>query len=237
MNHLQSPPQSSGVSDERGASADRTSDVDLSARSTLHVPADIAAGISLRKIMTAVEEVSRPRQAPMRMAAATAVIANPWAGTGTATDLAPETERVAPVLAKLLTDRLLHSLGGAAQVEAFGKAAVVGTRGEIEHAGALIHTAFFGNLVREALEGTSILCFADSRAEAGESLRVPLWHKSTAATRSHYQTFEVSLADAPHPGEIAVIAAASTGPRPFSRLGDRTTDRPVTSEILKELTL
>jgi hypothetical protein len=237
VNHLQSPSRESDASHEQNAFAHRTSRVDLSARSTLHAPGDIAEGIGLRKIISAVEEVARPGEAPIKRASATAVIANPWVGTDTATDLAPETERIAPVLAKLLTDRLLHSLGGAAHVEAFGKAAVVGTRGEIEHAGALIHTAYFGNLVREALEGTSILCFADSRADAGESLRVPLWHKSTAATRSHYQTLDVSLADAPHPGEIAVIAAASTGPRPFSRLGDRTTDRPVTSEILKELTL
>ncbi|MFT4232663.1 MAG: amino acid synthesis family protein [Leucobacter sp.] len=211
--------------------------VDLSARSTLADYGDIAAAAGLRRVFTQVEEIPRESGIPIMRATATAVIRNPWLGTGTGTDLQPETRRVAPLLAKLLTDRLLDALGGAERVEAFGKAALVGIAGELEHAGALVHTPYFGNLVREALEGTSIICFVDGRAEAGELLRVPMWHKTAAATRSHYQTIEVNLADAPHPGEIAVIAAASTGPRPFARIGDRTTDRPVTSDILKEIAL
>ncbi|QZY51023.1 amino acid synthesis family protein [Leucobacter tenebrionis] len=211
--------------------------VDLSSRSTLVDYADVAAAAGLRRVSTQVEEVPREHAEPIRRAAAIAVIRNPWLGTGTDTDLAPETRRVAPLLAKLLTDRLLDALGGADRIEAFGKAALVGTAGELEHAGALVHTPYFGNLVREALEGTSIICFVDGRAEPGELLRVPLWHKTAAATRSHYQTVEVNLVDAPHAGEIAVVATASTGPRPFARIGDRTTDQPVTSEILKEIEL
>lgn len=214
-----------------------TPTVDLSTRSTLVDYADIAAAAGLRKVFTQVEEIPRDGAPAILRATATAVIANPWLGTGTDEDLQPETQRVAPLLAKLLTDRLLDALGGAEAIEAFGKAALVGTAGELEHAGALVHTPYFGNLVREALEGTSIICFVDGRGEAGELLRVPLWHKTAAATRSHYQTIEANLADAPHPGEIAVIAAASTGPRPFARIGDRTTDKPVTSEILKEIAL
>ena len=141
------------------------------------------------------------------------------------------------MLAKLLSDRLLQALGGAEKVEAFGKAALVGSDGELEHAGALIHTPFFGNLLREALGGTSIICFVDGRGVPGESLRVPMWHKTAAATRTHYQTLDLSLPDAPHAGEIAVIAAASTGPRPHARIGDRTTDQVITSEILKGIQL
>lgn len=217
--------------------ADATRTVDLSTRSTLADYGDIAAAAGLRKVFTQVEEIPRDGEASILRATATAVIRNPWLGTGTGTDLQPETRRIAPLLAKLLTDRLIDALGGASAVEAFGKAALVGTAGELEHAGALVHTPYFGNLVREALEGTSIICFVDGRAEAGELLRVPMWHKTAAATRSHYQTVEAHLADAPHPDEIAVIAAASTGPRPFARIGDRTTDQPVTSEILKEIAL
>lgn len=211
--------------------------VDLSARSTLSDYGDIATAAGLRKILTQVDEIPREDAPSILRATATAVIRNPWLGTGTGADLQPETRRVAPLLAKLLTDRLLDALGGAASIEAFGKAALVGTAGELEHAGALVHTPYFGNLVREALEGASIICFVDGRAEAGELLRIPMWHKTAAATRSHYQTVEANLADAPHPDEIAVIAAASTGPRPFSRIGDRTTDPVVTSDILKEITL
>ena len=211
--------------------------VDLFARSTLHDIGDIARAIGLRRLSTQIEEAPGPDGGTTHRAAAIAVIRNPWTGTGTDHDLAPEGERIAPVLAKLLTDRLLDALGGAEAVAAFGKAALVGTHGELEHAAALIHTPYFGNLVREALEGTSILCFADGRAEPGELLRVPLWHKTAAATRDYYQTLDVALPDAPHADEIVVVAAASTGPRPHARIGDRATDRPITSEILKEITL
>lgn len=211
--------------------------VDLSTRSTLTGYADIAEAAGLRKVRTHVEEIPRESAPAIRRAAAAAVIRNPWLGTDTSTNLQPETRRIAPLIAKLLTDRLLAALGGAGNIEAFGKAALVGTAGELEHAGALVHTPYFGNLVREAFEGSSIICFVDGRGESGELLRVPMWHKTHAATRSHYQTIEVDLVDAPHPGEIVVVAAASTGPRPHARIGDRTTDTPVTSEILKEITL
>lgn len=211
--------------------------VDLSIRSTLSDYGDVAAATGLRKIFTHREEVLREGAPPIHRATIAAVIRNPWLGTDTTTDLQPETQRIAPLLAKMLLDRLLDALSGASNIEAFGKAALVGTAGELEHAGALVHTPYFGNLLREALGGTSIICFVDGRAEAGELLRVPMWHKTAAATRDYYQTIEVNLADAPHPDEIAVIAAASTGPRPFARIGDRTTDPSVTYDILKEIQL
>jgi hypothetical protein len=170
---------------------------------------------------------------PARRAVVAAVIANPWLGTGATADLSTEVERIAPVLARGLTDRLITVLGGVDSVEAFGKAAIVGTAGEIEHAGALIHTPFFGNLMRDFLEGESIICFADARGDAGESLVVPMWHKTHAATRSHYQTICARVSDAPRAGEIVVIAAASTGPRPHARIGDRTTDPTVNAQHLE----
>ena len=211
--------------------------IDLSNRSTLDAYEDLARAIGLRKISCTVEELPHHELGAITRATATAVIPNPWLGTGTSQDLSERTEAIAPLLAKLLSDRLLQALGGAEKVEAFGKAALVGSDGELEHAGALIHTPFFGNLLREALGGTSIICFVDGRGVPGESLRVPMWHKTAAATRTHYQTLELSLPDAPHAGEIAVIAAASTGPRPHARIGDRTTDQVITSEILKGIQL
>lgn len=198
---------------------------------------ELARGIGVRKITVLTEQLLRdgPGALPTSVtrAAAAAVIRNPWAGSPVSTNLAPETERIAPVLAKVLTDRLTAALGGAGEIEAFGKSAVVGLNGEVEHAAALIHTPYFGNLVREFLEGTSILSFSDDRAEPGTSIAVPMWHKEAASTRSHYQTLTLSLSDAPHLNEIVVIAAASTGSRPHPRIGDRTTDRPVTAEILE----
>lgn len=201
---------------------------------TLPLP---ALDIGVRKLVTVVEETRAEGgidvSAGLRQASCVAIIANPWFGLPPTADLQPETERIAPVLAKLLSDRLAAALGGVGTVVAFGKAAVVGLNGELEHAAAMIHTPFFGNLLREFLDGTSIICFSDARSEAGSSLRVPLWHKTQAATRSHYQSLDVNLPDAPHAGEIAIIAAASSGSRPNPRIGDRTTDPDVTSSILK----
>ena len=181
-----------------------------------------------------VAEVGSPLSRPLKQAAAVAVLSNPWIGDPGG-DLGPATERIAPVLAKVLTDRLLSELGPVDEIEAFGKGAVVGTGGEIEHAGALIHTPYFGNIVREMLEGTSVICFADGRSGPSTSIRVPMWHKTHATSRDHYQTIDIHLADAPHADEICVIAAASTGPRPFARIGDRRTDGTVTTDILKGL--
>ncbi|MHC5560772.1 amino acid synthesis family protein [Kocuria sp. U4B] len=196
-----------------------------------------AATAGIRKIVHYQEEIllenGTAPAVPAVRATVAAVVSNPWVGTGPDTDLSPATERLAPQLAHVLTDRLLESLGGAEQVEAFGKAAIVGTAGEIEHAGALIHTPYFGNLVREFLEGSSIICFADDRAEAGQALVVPMWHKTHAATRSHYQTITTRVSDGPRADEIVVVVAASTGPRPHPRIGDRATDPTVTSAILE----
>jgi len=187
----------------------------------------------LRRIVVHREEVLLENGAapavPAVQASVAAVVRNPWVGTPATRDLASEVEAVAPRLAVELTDRLLSALGGVDAVEAFGKAAVVGTRGEIEHGGALIHTPWFGNLVREFLDGQSIICFADTRADAGESLVVPMWHKNAAATRSHYQTVSARVPDGPRADEIVVVVAGSTGPRPHARIGDRSTDPTVTA--------
>lgn len=198
-----------------------------------------SSDIGLRKVVvsreTVITEAGASPLQPAQQATVAAVVRNPWVGTGPTRDLSPEVAHIAPTLAKLLSERLLDILGGVDAVEAFGKAAIVGSSGEIEHGGALIHTPYFGNLMREFLDGTSIICFADARAEAGEPLVVPLWHKTQAATRSHYQTVSTRVSDAPRHDEIVVIAAASTGPRPHPRIGDRTTDPAVTSKNLESV--
>jgi amino acid synthesis protein len=196
-----------------------------------------AALIGLRKVVlyreAVVTEGGTPPMHPAQRASVAAVMRNPWIGTSTSRDLSPETATIAPILARLLTGRLLAALGGVEAVEAFGKAAIVGSDGEIEHGGALIHTPYFGNLMREFLDGESIICFADTRAEAGQTLVVPMWHKNHAATRSHYQTISTRVPDGPRADEIVVVAAASTGPRPHPRIGDRTTDPAVTVKSLE----
>jgi hypothetical protein len=207
---------------------DSTSNVSESARRF--------ASSGIRKLVSYSESVlseggAQPAE-PLRRATVAAVITNPWLGRGHDADLSAETTVVAPILAKVLTDRLVGTLGSVDSIEAFGKAAIVGTAGELEHAGALIHTPYFGNLMREFLGGESIICFADTRSEAGTSLVVPMWHKTHASTRSHYQTVETRVSDAPRADEIVIVAAASTGPRPHPRIGDRSTDPVVTAESL-----
>jgi hypothetical protein len=182
---------------------------------------------SIRKITTVVEEVradaAREVGAPLRRAAAAAVVENPWARRHVE-DLSIAVRELAPMIANELSSCLLGALGGAAAIEAFGKAALVGLAGEVEHGAALIHTPHLGDRYRESVDGTSIIAFGELRAEPGTALLIPMWHKAEAATRSHYQAIEIRVADAPQPDEIVVALAASTGPRPFARIGDRTTD-------------
>jgi hypothetical protein len=186
----------------------------------------------VRKVVTVTEDVVTELGSPVahhtRRVAAAAVIANPWAGRGVVSDLTATAADIAPDLAVKLSSQLTSVLGGADEVQAFGKAALVGLDGEIEHGAALIHTPYFGNLLRELVEGSSIVVFSDDRAAAGSAITVPIWHKRHAATRSHYQTIQVRIPDAPADDEIVVIAAAASGPRPNARIGDRTTDPNVT---------
>ena len=130
-----------------------------------------AMDLGLRKIVVYVEDVAREggRDVPAETvtAVAAAVVRNPWAGQGFVEDLQPAIQSIAPRLGELLVPRLLSALGGAARVQAYGKAAVVGASGEVEHASALIHTLRFGNVLREAVEGSAYLPFTNKRGGPG----------------------------------------------------------------------
>ncbi|MGV6874120.1 amino acid synthesis family protein [Pseudochelatococcus sp. B33] len=182
----------------------------------------------LRKIVVSTEHIllegSRRVEKPWRMAAAAAVLTNPWAGRGFVADLAVEIHDIAPKLGTTLVPLLLEAIGGADKVEAYGKAAVVGVNGEVEHASALIHTLRFGNQLREAVSGVSFLPFTNKRAAAGCSIDIPLKHITAEGQRSHFLTATLSIADAPGPDEIVVAIGASTGGRPHARIGDRYED-------------
>ena len=114
--------------------------------------------------------------------------------------------------------------GGGDAIEAYGKAAMVGTSGEIEHGSALIHTLRFGNVFRDAVGGTSYLSFTNSRGGPGATISIPMMHKSDPGWRSHYLTLEMTVADAPSPDEIVVAIGASVGGRPHHRIGNRYSD-------------
>jgi hypothetical protein len=173
---------------------------------------------------TVISEVGAPDCTQGTLVAAAAVVVNPWHGHGWVHDLQPRVREIAPLIAQGLVERILTVLGGPANLESFGKGALVGVDGEIEHGAALIHTPHFGDVYRQAVDGTSIIAFADQRGDAGSVLTVPVWHKTKSATRSHYQTVQVRVPDAPRANEIVIIAAAASGPRPAARIGDRTTD-------------
>jgi hypothetical protein len=182
----------------------------------------------IRKIVHFVEdsliEGGKAATEPTRMVAAAAVLRNPWAGRGFVENLRPEILDVAPDLARRLVPIIVEACGGKDRVEAYGKAAVVGSNGEIEHASALIHTLRFGNLYREAVGGKSYLSFTNKRGGPGCSIAVPMMHKLDEGQRSHYLTIEFSINDAPGPDEIVVALGAATGGRAHPRIGNRYID-------------
>ncbi|EEE35824.1 peptide synthase [Rhodobacteraceae bacterium KLH11] len=161
---------------------------------------------------------------PLKLIAAMAVIRNPWAGQGFVEDLGPAIRDCAPGLGALLTEMILDAAGGGDQVEAYGKSAIVGLDGEIEHASALIHTLHFGNFYRKAVGAKSYLSFCNTRGPANAPLMIPLMDKHDGGRRSHYLTIQTSVADAPAADEIVIALGASIGGRPHHRIGDRYQD-------------
>jgi hypothetical protein len=185
-------------------------------------------GLSLRKIVRFTEEThiegGKKAQPPLRLFAAAAVLSNPWAGRGFVEDLRPEILDIAPQLGERLTAEMIAMAGSGEAIEGYGKAAIVGLDGEVEHASALIHTLRFGNHYRKAVGAQSYLAFTNIRAPANAPIMIPLMHKADAGMRSHYLTIHFSISDAPAADEIVVALGASIGGRPHHRIGDRYQD-------------
>lgn len=181
----------------------------------------------VRKIVTHVEEVlaegGRPVDPAARVAVVAAVIENPWAGEGFVDDLNTGIDNTASPLGELLAPRVVEALN--ADVEAYGKAGIVGLNGEVEHGSALIHTLKFGDHFRRAAEATTLLPAVEKRGPAGVVFDIPMKHKTDATVRSHHQTVEIRVADAPHADEIVVALAASAQGRPQQRLADLSTEQ------------
>lgn len=165
------------------------------------------------------KEVSQP----WRQFAVAAVVTNPWAGRYV-DDLQTEIFAAAPGLGELLTQEILNLAGGAEHIEAYGKAAVVGSEGEIEHASGMIHTLRFGNFYRQALDAKSYLSFTNTRGGPGAPIMVPLMHIHDLGKRSHYLTVQFSIPDAPRRDEIVIVLGGASSGRPHHRIGDRYQD-------------
>ncbi|WP_120635751.1 amino acid synthesis family protein [Ruegeria sp. EL01] len=169
-------------------------------------------------------EGGKVAEKPLKLIAAMAVIRNPWADAGFVEDLSPEIRECAPGLGQMLTEMILDAAGNGDSVEAYGKSAIVGLNGEVEHASALIHTLHFGNHYRNAVGAKSYLSFCNTRGPANAPLMIPLMDKNDGGRRSHYLTIQTSVADAPAADEILIALGASIGGRPHHRIGDRYQD-------------
>ncbi|SIR29514.1 Amino acid synthesis [Rhizobium sp. RU20A] len=179
---------------------------------------------TLLHVETTLIEGGKAAPVPLTLIAAIAVVKNPWAGRGFVEDLRPEIRDAAPVLGALLTKMILDAAGSGETVEAYGKAAVVGLDGEVEHASALIHTLRFGNHYRTAVGAKSYLAFCNTRGGANAPIMIPLMDKNDEGRRSHYLTIQCAIPDAPAADEIVVALGASIGGRPHHRIGDRYQD-------------
>ncbi|MBB4568901.1 amino acid synthesis family protein [Rhizobium leucaenae] len=184
--------------------------------------------IQIRKtglqIETTLIEGGKPAQVPLKLFTAYAVVKNPWAGRGFVEDLKPEIHAAAPILGELLTKMIIEAVGSGDAVEGYGKSAVVGLDGEIEHASALIHTLRFGNHYRQAVGAKSYLAFCNTRGPANAPIMIPLMDKNDEGRRSHYLTIQTAIPDAPAADEIVIALGASVGGRPHHRIGDRYQD-------------
>jgi hypothetical protein len=161
---------------------------------------------------------------PIRRAVACAVIENPFAGRyeEDLSDLIAQGEE----LGTLLAARAIAALGiPGEQVESFGKAAIVGEAGELEHAAALLHPKM-GAPVRAALgKGPALIPSAKKSGGPGTAIDVPLGHKDAAFVRSHFDAIEARVPDAPRAGEILLCLALTTGGRPLPRIGGLTKEQ------------
>lgn len=176
----------------------------------------------IRKLAVFVEELhremDRPVSPPTRKACAVAVIRNPFAGRYVE-DLGDLIE-IGAELGGLLGQRCVEALGILPQAaESYGKAALVGEDGELEHAAAILHPAL-GKPLREAVEkGAALVPSSKRRGGPGAVLDIPLGHKDAAYVRSHFDGMQVWLNDSPRADEIMVAVAVTDSGRPLARIG------------------
>lgn len=179
----------------------------------------------IRKIVVRVEEtrteMGRPVAPPTRKAVAIAVIANPHAGRYS--ESLDDLVEIGAELGGLLGARCVAALGILpAQAESYGKAAMVGEAGELEHAAAILHPKMGAPLRLAVEKGAALVPSSKKIGAPGVTLDVPLGHKDAAYVRSHFDAIEVHLNDAPRADEILVAVAVTDSGRPLARVGGLT---------------
>ncbi len=190
----------------------------------------------IRKTMVLVEdtrkEMGRAIDPPTRRAVAIAVIANPFAGEYVE-DLEPLME-IGAELGGYLGEKAVAVLNiEPSAAESYGKAAVVGERGELEHAAAILHPRLGAPLRKAVEKGAALVPSSKKRGGPGTPLDVPLGHKDAAYVRSHFDGIEVRIPDAPAADEILVAVAVTDSGRPLPRVGGLTTDEAVGEDGLR----
>jgi hypothetical protein len=176
--------------------------------------------VNVRKLVLAVEDVwhdNGPRlDQPLRRGSLAAVLKNPYAGRYVE-DIQPMMEALKP-LGREMAARLVEALGGPGRIEGYGKGALIGLGGELEHV-ALWHVPG-GYGMRELLEGSHAIVPSTTKIGAtGSAIDIPIHHRVAAYVRSHFDSLEVRVADAPRPDEMLLVIAMTTGARPHARVG------------------
>jgi hypothetical protein len=190
--------------------------------------------MEIRKLVTMIDEVrlemGRPVDPATRRVVVAAILTNPFAGRYVE-DLS-ELIEASVDLSTLLSTTAVSQLGGAT-VHSYGKGAIVGSRGELEHAAALLHPKF-GNPLREACGGgKAIIPSAKKRGGPGTPLDIPLHFKDAAFVRSHFDAVELRVVDAPSEDEIVLAVAVTDGGRPHPRVGGLAVDEIVGEDGLR----
>jgi hypothetical protein len=181
----------------------------------------------IRKIVVQLEETHREMGRDIvpavRKAVAAAVIENPYAGRYQ--ENLEDLIDIGAELGALLGQRCVEALGVApSEAESYGKSAMVGENGELEHAAAILHPKL-GAPLRAAVEkGAALVPSSKKLGGPGQPLDIPLGHKDAAYVRSHFDGVEISVNDAPRANEILVAVAVSVGGRPLARVGGLTVD-------------
>lgn len=176
----------------------------------------------IRKLIVSVDEtrleMGRVIDPPTRRAVAVAVIANPYAGRYA--ENLDELIAIGEELGALLGERCVQALGiEPARAESYGKAAIVGEAGELEHAAAILHPKLGAPLRCAVVKGAALVPSAKKIGGPGTPIDVPLGHKDAAFVRSHFDAVEVRVVDAPRAGEIVVAVAVTDSGRPLARIG------------------
>jgi hypothetical protein len=176
----------------------------------------------IRKLIVEVDEIrieaGKAIEPPTRKALAMAVIENPYAGRYA--ENLDELIAIGEELGGLLGDKCVQALGiapGAAQ--SYGKAAIVGEAGELEHAAAILHPKLGAPLRKAVEKGAALVPSAKKRGGLGTAIDVPLGHKDAAFVRSHFDAMEARVADAPRANEIVVAVVVTDSGRPLARIG------------------